>query len=184
MDLITWGQLITLMIMALAISMDAFSIGIGVGMVGVRLRHILKISITIGAFHFIMPLVGILIGHFLSRYIGSFATFVGGVLLIILGAHMLWSSLFGKEGVTGVPSRGIPLLLFAFSVSIDALSIGFSLGLFSVNTWLTIALFGFWGTIMTMLGLLLGRNVGSWLGEYGEAFGGMVLLALGFKFLI
>ena len=36
---------------------------------------------------------------------------------------------------------------------------------------------------MSVMGLLLGRRVGKWMGEYGEAFGGVILLMFGFKFL-
>lgn len=184
MDLFSWGQLLTLMIMAIAISMDAFSLGVGVGTIGIRHRHMLKLSFVIGLAHLLMPLVGILSAQVLSRYVGIFATYIGGGLLIIMGLHMLWSAFSGVKLVRFVPIHGIALFVFAFSVSIDALSVGFSLGLFSANTWLTVILCGFWGMTLTMLGLLIGKHVGYWLGRYGETLGGLVLCILGLKFIL
>ncbi len=183
MDLFSWGQLLTLMIMAVAISMDAFSLGIGVGTIGISLRHMLKLSLVIGLAHLLMPLIGILFAQILHRFIGIFASLIGGGVLIVMGLHMIWSALNGEKLVRIVPIHGIALFIFAFSVSIDALSIGFSLGLFSVNTWLTVLLFGFWGMVMSLIGLLIGKHVGYWLGHYGAAIGGIVLCILGLKFI-
>jgi putative Mn2+ efflux pump MntP len=36
---------------------------------------------------------------------------------------------------------------------------------------------------MSCIGLSLGKYVGQWLGEYGEAFGGLILVAFGIKIL-
>lgn len=184
MDLFSWGQLLTLMIMAMAISMDAFSLGIGVGTIGISLRHMVKLSFVIGLAHLCMPLLGIFFAQILHRYIGIFASYIGGGLLLLMGLHMLWSAMHGEKLVRIVPIHGIALIIFACSVSIDALSIGFSLGLFSVNTWLTVLIFGFWGMMMSMFGLLIGKHVGYWLGHYGAAIGGIVLCILGLKLLL
>lgn len=183
MTLFSWGQFITLMILAVAISMDAFSLGFGVGVGGIRFRQILKVSMVIGLFHVLMPLIGILLAHSLSNYIGNLATLLGGWLLIFMGLRMVWTAIMESDHIKPVPMYGLNMILFSLTVSMDALSIGFSLGLFSVNTWLTVILFGFWGTIMSILGLVLGRHVGHWLGHYGEAMGGCVLLILGCKFI-
>jgi putative Mn2+ efflux pump MntP len=37
---------------------------------------------------------------------------------------------------------------------------------------------------MSIMGLLLGRKASHWLGDYGEALGGVILLAIGVKFLM
>lgn len=184
MDLYTWGQLLTLSLMAIAVGMDAFSVGLGLGTIGLRLRQIAKIGIIFGIAHMLMPLVGIVFAHILSRYIGIFAAYVGGGLLFLLGTHMLYTAVFLEQGKREVPLSVLAIFIFALGVSIDALSIGFSLGLFSVNTWLTIALFGLAGMSMTWAGLLIGKHVGAALGTYGEALGGIVLIALGLKLMI
>ena len=87
------GELVTIIIMAFALGMDAFSVSLGMGMYKLRFRQIFTIGVTIGIFHIIMPLLGIITGRFLSAQFGEIATYIGGGLLLILGVQMIWSSL-------------------------------------------------------------------------------------------
>jgi putative Mn2+ efflux pump MntP len=184
MFIIHWGEFLTLCLMAIALGMDAFSVSIGLGMQGLRLRQVMKISLLIGFFHMIMPLLGIMIGRYLSAYMGSLTVTIGGILLILFGIHMIYSSVTGQERDSWFSSTGWGLILFSIGVSLDGFSVGLSLGLFAVNTWLTSIIFGLFGVGMTAIGLLLGRKLGAWIGKYGEVVGGMILLAFGVEFLL
>ncbi|WP_312473226.1 manganese efflux pump MntP family protein [Neobacillus sp.] len=176
------SEVITLIIMAFALGMDAFSVGLGMGMYKLRLRKIFNIGITIGLFHVWMPLVGLFAGKFLSEKFGVFASFIGGLLLIVLGGQMVWSTLKkGDEKV--ITPMGFGVLLFALSVSLDSFSVGLTLGIYGAKTVMVILCFGIVATILTWAGLLLGRKVQSWIGTYSEALGGAILLAFGIKLL-
>lgn len=179
-----WGQFLTLLMIAFALGMDAFSLGIGVGMVGIRLREIVRVSITIGLFHIAMPIFGIAIGAYLSELVGDIAIFFGGGVLILLGVHMLWNGFGNGDQKSVLRTTGFGLLLFSFSVSLDALTVGVSFGLMEVNRILAISLFGLMGTAMSYCGLLLGRSVGGWLGDYSEIIGGLILIGFGLKFVM
>lgn len=181
--LFQWGQFLTLLMVAFALSMDAFSLGIGVGMVGIRLREILKVSITIGLFHIGMPIVGILVGAYLSDLVGDIAVFIGGGVLMAIGLHMLWNGFVNGDQMV-LRTKGFGLMIFAFSVSLDAMTVGFSFGLIEVNRLLAISLFGIMGGAMSYFGLLLGRSVGGWLGDYSELVGGLILFCFGLKFIL
>lgn len=177
------GQLITIIVMAIALGMDAFSLGIGIGLRGIRLLDILKISLVIGLFHILMPLAGMFMGHYVGSLLGSVATITGGALLVLLGIHMIFSSFRGPD-VRPFDHRTLwGLLFFALSVSIDSMSVGVSLGMFSTDLAFTVIMFGAFGGVMSVFGLLLGRRAGAWIGEYGEAIGGVILLAFGIRFL-
>lgn len=176
------GEFITLSIMAFALGMDAFSIGLGMGMYKLRLRQIFKIGITVGLFHVWMPIVGMLTGKFLSEKFGSIALLIGGLMLVLLGLHMVWSSLRQEEEKVITPA-GFGLVLFAFSVSVDSLSIGLTLGIYQAKMIMVVLCFGIVATILTWSGLLVGRKVQGWIGVYGEALGGSILLAFGLKLL-
>ncbi|GED16285.1 Putative Mn2+ efflux pump MntP [Aneurinibacillus migulanus] len=184
-EALQWGELITLLMIGVALGMDAFSLGIGMGMGGIRLLTILKVSITIGIFHIVMPLIGIGLGLFLTSYVGNVAAYIGGLILVMLGIQMLWSAFFGGEAKSPLLKTSFwGLLLFSFSVSLDALSVGFSFGLFKVNVLLAVLIFGMLGAVLAATGLLVGRRVGSWLGGYSEVFGALILLGFGLKFLL
>jgi manganese efflux pump family protein len=178
------GQLFTIMIMAMALGMDAFSLGIGIGLKGIRLRDILKISTLVGLFHILMPLLGMFMGQFVSSLLGDVAQMAGGGLLIALGAHMIYSSLQGEE-VRSFDHRTLwGLFVFAISVSIDSMSVGVSLGILASDLVLTILMFGAAGGLLSVLGLLVGRRAGGWVGDFGETIGGFILLVFGIRFFI
>ncbi|MBW7475095.1 manganese efflux pump MntP family protein [Paenibacillus oenotherae] len=177
------GQLLTLLIIALALGMDAFSLGIGIGLRGIRLRDIIKLSAIIALFHIIMPLMGIITGKYVSSMLGNVTTIVAGGLLLLLGAHMIYSSFRGSNELIIDHRSGLGVLLFSLSVSIDSFSTGISLGMFAADIWLTVLLIGFFGGLMSILGLMLGTKISSSLGEYGEACGGVILFTFGLLFL-
>jgi len=176
------GELITIIIMAFALGMDAFSISLGMGMYELRLRQIFKIGITIGIFHIFMPLFGMLAGRFLSDQFGTIAVYIGGALLLVLGVQMIWSSLANKEESLITPV-GFGLILFALSVSLDSFSVGLTLGIYGAQTVIVLACFGAGATLLSWIGLMIGRRVQDWLGKYSEVLGGAILLFFGIKLL-
>ncbi|MFX3624422.1 MAG: manganese efflux pump MntP family protein [Ectobacillus sp.] len=176
------GELLTLVVMAFALGLDAFSVSLGMGMVRLRLRQVFYIGLIIGAFHVVMPLLGMMVGRILSEKFGFIATMAGGILLIGLGFHIMYSTLFGKEEDKIVPA-GFSLYVFAFSVSLDSFSVGLSLGIYGARTWATIVIFGLVSACLTWAGLLLGRHAKKMLGTYGEVLGGSILVGFGLKLL-
>lgn len=176
------GELYTLIILATALGMDAFSVSLGIGMLKLRLRQIFKIGIHIGIFHIWMPLIGMLAGRFLSEKFGMIASYLGGGLLIILGAQMIISSFHQKEHLIIKPV-GIGLFLFGISVSFDSFAVGLTLGIYGAKMILVLICFGTVSTMLTWAGLLLGRRVQGWLGDYSVALGGSIMLTLGLKLI-
>ncbi|HET7657810.1 MAG TPA: manganese efflux pump MntP family protein [Bacillales bacterium] len=176
-------ELFTLFVMAFALGMDAFSVGLGMGMLELRLKRIFKIGIVIGLFHVFMPLIGMLIGDYLSDHFGRIAAMAGGILLLLLGAQMIYTSISNKEERLVAPI-GFGLFLFAFSVSLDSFSVGLSLGIYGARMWATVLMFGSVSTVLTWGGLLMGRKVQRWLGTYSECLGGCILFFFGLQLLI
>ncbi|MNI77764.1 putative manganese efflux pump MntP [compost metagenome] len=96
---------------------------------------------------------------------------------------MIYSSVKGN-GSQSINHRTLwGVLLFSLSVSIDSFSVGVSLGMFHSDLLITVLAFGFFGGLMSIMGLALGRSVGRSLGDYGEAAGGAILLAFGLMFI-
>ncbi|GIP40927.1 putative manganese efflux pump MntP [Paenibacillus sp. J31TS4] len=179
-----WGQLLALVLMAVALGVDAFSLGIGLGLKGIRLLNILKVSSIVALFHVLMPLMGMFTGHYVGELLGDVATAAGGGLLVLLGAHMIYSSMKG-DAVSSLEFQTFwGLVLFALMVSIDSFSVGVTMGIVASDLLLTVLLFGFFGGLMSVCGLLLGRHAGRWAGTYGEAAGGAILLVFGIQYLL
>ena len=69
--------------------------------------------------------MGMFTGQYVSTLLGGVATSAAGLLLLLLGGHMIYSSLRG-ESVRSFDHRTMwGMLLFALSVSIDSFSVGY-----------------------------------------------------------
>lgn len=175
---------ITLLVMAVALGTDAFSMCLGLGMAGVTLRQILTISLTVLVFHVLMPLLGWFAGDITGTLVGRAAGVIGAVLLIWLGLKMIRSSCGDDAGHGQVPVTYWGLLVLAASVSMDAFSVGFSLGVHKVNLPLTAGTIGLVAGVMTGAGLVLGRVVGTRVGERSVLLGGIILIVIGIKLFL
>lgn len=172
------SDIASLIFLALAVSMDAFSISLSYGLKRPRLKRIMQIGILIGLFHMILPFIGIVLGQFISYQIGYLTTTLSGLLLIGIGAHMLFSA-FNPQSHKQLHTGLFALISIAFIVSIDSFSIGLSLGMFGVKHIIALFLFGSISMIMTWSGFLLGRKIYRYIGSYSEILGGGMLISFG-----
>ncbi|SFE09560.1 Putative Mn2+ efflux pump MntP [Lentibacillus persicus] len=177
-----FGDIVSLVFMAIALGMDAFSVSLGMGMQKIRLKRIAIVGAVIGLFHVFMPFLGILLGHFISEQIGGYATLSGGLLLFGIGAQMIFSS-FNHVSKRLAQPIGIGLIFFALSVSLDSFSVGLSLGLSEVKTVIALLLFGTASMVLTWTGMVLGKKMHGLFGVYSEILGGSILCGFGLHIL-
>lgn len=175
----------TIFLLAVALGTDAFSMCLGIGMTGVRRGQVLLITATILFFHILMPLTGWYIGQLAGSLVGRAAGIAGALILIYLGARMLWDVYKrDREEPRVVLVNTWGLLVLAASVSMDALSVGFTLGTQRVNLFLVAVTFGIVAGLMTFKGLWLGKILGRWAGEKAQLVGGLILLGIGVKLIL
>lgn len=175
-------DMLTILALAVALGTDAFSLSVGIGLGGVRLRQLIVVSLTVLAFHIIMPLIGYFVGEWFGS-MGRIANIAGALVLIFLGLKMIKESLDGgiPDQQSFVIANTMGLVLLAGSVSLDALSVGFTLGTQRVNLSLAVITMGIVAGVMTAAGMVLGKYAGKFLGSKAEIFGGLVLLGIGIK---
>lgn len=176
-------SVITLIILAVALGTDAFSLCVGIGLAGVNRRQMLIISITVLVFHIFMPLTGWVVGEYAGSRLGRAASVIGSVLLVYLGLKMIWATLRGSREteIKIIKFNAWGLVLLGASVSLDALSVGFTLGARQVNLLLTAGTIGLVAGAMTASGLIFGRFMGRWVGERAQLLGGVILVGIGAK---
>lgn len=175
----------TLLMLAIALGADAFSLSVGIGMARITYRQIAIISLTVLVFHIFMPITGFFAGEVLGSLVGRAANIIGALVLIFLGSKMLKEAFQNKEENEGGPNILVMntwgLIVLAGSVSLDALSVGFTLGTQQVNLFQAALVIGIVAGLMTASGLLFGRQIGKWLGAKAEIIGGIILIGIGIK---
>ena len=175
---------ITLLLISIGLAMDAFTVSIckGLAMRRPTFRQMLVIGIWFGGFQCLMPIIGFYIGSSFHSLIEDVDHWVAFALLLIIGANMIRES-FNKEEADDSLAPWTMFVL-AIATSIDALAVGFSLAMESVDILTSAAVIG----IVTFLMCIVGTRVGSIFGDRynskAEIAGGIILILIGVKILL
>ncbi len=174
-------------VIATALAMDAFSVCITAGMI-IRKpgpRHYFRLAFHFGLFQFMMPIIGYYAGYYLERWIKRYDHWIALALLGFIGVKMIYESLqHHDDEADRDPSRGWTLVLLAVATSIDALAVGFSIGVLNGPILIPSVIIGIVCALFSAAGIALGNRVGSLFGRRAEAVGGVLLIAIGIKILV
>lgn len=178
MDVLQLSDVVPFLFMGLALGMDVFSVSLGIGMNAIPFRKMVWIGTVFGIFHMIMPFVGVVFGHILSSEIHIVADLIGGLLLVGLGTHMIFSAM-RIETIASIPSMGIGLFILGLTVSLDSFTVGVSLGIVGLNLIWVLLFIGILSMTLAWIGMLIGKKVNRFLGIYSEILGGSILCSFG-----
>ena len=176
-----------ILLIALSMAMDAFAVCLGAGAEERTSgpRPTFRLAFHFGLFQFLMPVLGWLAGATIVNYIAPYDHWVAFGLLAFVGGRMIWSGFHPEAEVKQIdPSRGWTLVLLSIAVSIDALAVGFSLGIIGVTIWVPAAVIGIVTGLVSWLGLRLGNKLGEKFGKRMEIAGGIILILLGIRILM
>jgi putative Mn2+ efflux pump MntP len=169
--------------------MDAFAVAIasGITLKTVGFRQTFRLSWHFGLFQAMMPVIGWAAGLSIRETIEAYDHWVAFALLAFVGGGMIKGALFGDESDRRDkdPTRGMTMVMLSIATSIDALAVGLSLSVLNVSIWTPALVIGIVAGSFTIIGLHLGKKVGSAqrLSFYAELIGGLVLFAIGFNIL-
>lgn len=169
-----------LFLLSLALSADAFA----VSMCRARgRRSAFSMAITFGLFQAFMPVGGWMAGSALRSALSRFAPWAAFLILVIVGARMVWNSFRVRDGSPCSTGRG-QVITLAFATSLDAFAAGVSLSLVGSGIWLPAAVIGMVTFLVCLLGAGIGVAAGTRLGGRMEMAAGLVMIALGIKALL
>lgn len=171
----------TVFLVALGLSMDTFSLSLSYGMLNIDKKTILKISISVGIFHFFMPLLGNFLGELVLGIIKTSEDLIIGIIFLILTVELIYS-LFKKEEVTPIKNN-IEIIIFSFLVSIDSFSTGIGLDALHLPHLLISLVFMITSFTFTFIGLTLGRKLHNKIGKKAEMLGIIILFLLSIYYI-
>lgn len=178
---------LTIFIIAAALAMDAFSVSISCGMIIAKpsFGHYFRLAFHFGLFQFMMPIIGYSAGMYLEKYIHAVDHWIAFGLLLLIGLKMIHEAFEKKEADTECkdPSRGMRLILLAVATSIDALAVGFSIGVLGGSIVLPSVIIGVVCAVFSIAGVALGNHASKYISRGGELIGGIVLILIGVKIL-
>ena len=174
-------EIILLVIIAVTLSMDAFSLSLAYGTIGLDKKNIILLSCIVGIYHFIMPLIGLSIGLFVTNKIIINTNILVGIILSLIAIEMIISSFKEKEEEFLLSIPGY--LLFGLSVSIDSLTTGIGFPAITDKYVISALIFSVTSLIFTFLGLNLGNILNKKYGKISTVIGGSILLVIGLLYI-
>ena len=177
--------MIEVLLLAFALSMDAFAVSIGLGAKqNSEYRSLaLKAGLFFGIFQALMPLIGYAGGKGVLGFVSEYAHYIAFGLLLLIGAKMIYEGLNEGVGEELATITNKIMLTLAIATSIDAMAAGFSLMLLDLNPLIACGIIGLTTFIISFIGVYVGKLTGTWLESRAEIFGGVILVAIGFRVL-
>ena len=183
---------------AVALGMDAMSVCMAIGVRWHGPRQKFRLAWHMGLFQFLMPILGWLAGRQLAHRLADIGQYIAAALLLAVALKMLYEALRSRPGAVAEqaehlaekelhvprdPTRGWSLLALALATSIDALVVGFSLGLVGRQIYLASIVIGLVAALMALAGVVIGKRLGRALGRPAEIVGAIILMALAVSFI-
>jgi len=147
-------ETITIILIGLSLSIDAFTLSLAYGLLNIPKSKIIFTSLSVGIFHFIMPLLGLAIGRVLTDMININSKYILIVVLLIILVSMIKSL---KEEEQEHDLSFINILTFSFLVSLDSFSVGIGLTYITNKIFLGSIIFSIISCTFTYLGFTLGK---------------------------
>jgi len=165
----------TILLIGISLSMDAFSLALVYGMQGMSPKKKIILSLIVGIYHFIMPLIGLSFGTILDKINIISIDIIASLILIYIGIDLIISNT-KKEEEKEITKNSF--LIFGLSVSLDSLTIGIGLKAITNNYILSSVIFSITSSLFTYLGLILGNILGNKIGKYSKLIGGVILISI------
>jgi manganese efflux pump family protein len=176
-----------IILIAFALAIDAFAVSMAAGSFWGKstARQKFRLSFHFGLFQFFMPLVGWLAGNEIVGLISEYDHWLAFAVLAAVGIKMIEGGIKGSENsITKDVSRGWVLVSLAIATSIDALAVGFSIGIIGDGIFFPSLIIGIVAAAMSLVGIKSGEKLSKKFGQRVQIAGGIVLLAIGAKILI
>jgi putative Mn2+ efflux pump MntP len=140
----------------------------------------LRMAFSFGAFQFLMFYAGWLVGSRFSLLVSEFDHWIAFFLLFYIGIRMINQSIRREK----FQETSITTLVLSIATSIDALATGLGLSLIGIDALTPAVVAGISSFLLTLVGSYIGFKGKAALGERAGAFGGAVLILIGFKILV
>ena len=175
-------NIFTIIIIAISLSMDAFSLSLIYGTGGISKKHKIILSLIVGMYHFIMPLIGLTIGTLIIKKLIIKSEIIVGIILCLISIEMIISNMKNKEQkfLFSIPSY----FLFGLSVSIDSLTTGIGLSAITNNYILSCFIFAIISFSFTIIGLNIGNILNIKYGKLSTLIGGIILFIIGISYIM
>ena len=179
---------LSVILIAVIEAMDCFAVAtsIGLGRSGVSRLKAVILALSFGFFQGGMTLLGFFSGTLARHWIHGLGSIIACAILCILGAKFIWESFCKKGEQKKIADLGFTsIILLSLATSIDALTIGISFAFVEIDIAFATTVISLAALLFGILGFELGNRAAKFFKtSLPQVFAGIILIAIGIKFLI
>lgn len=175
-------SLIMVLVVAISLSMDAFSLSLAYGTLNMNSKQINLLSVMVGLYHLIMPLIGMYIGKTIIQLLPIKPDTLVFIVLLFIGIEMIIETF--KEDKNVKVMSFFEMLIFGLAVSIDSFTVGLGLKVIYEIPFVAALIFAISSFVFTFLGLHLGKQINNLVGKISTILGGVTLIIIGILYLM
>lgn len=171
-----------ILITAISLGLDAFSVSVAAGAYSGKTsgRQKFRLSFHFGLFQYLMPVLGWLLGSVISDSLKHWDHWIAFAILAAIGSKMIWDGIKNvEEEIKKDISKGMTLVGLSIATSIDALAVGFGIGLIGGEIIIAGAIIGIVASAMSLIGIAVGEALSGKLGNKAMIIGGIALILIG-----
>jgi putative Mn2+ efflux pump MntP len=168
---------LNLLALAFALSLDNFRTSIALGTQRMSVRRSGQVALVFGFWDGVAPLVGVLLGRLFGRAIGPIAGFVGPAVLGIYGLYLVLRAM-RDPAPESVDDPWVTLFGLPFSLSLDNVLGGTTLGLLGYSPWFSALVCGLVTALMSFAALQIGRVAAKLIRIRADLLSGIALLVM------
>ena len=179
------------MLLGVGLAMDAFSVSLANGLNEPFMSRMKMCGVAgvFAGFQALMPMLGWFIVSVAVSLFGVLERFIPWAALILLafiGGKMLCEGIKNRKEPGEKPAVGFwGLIVQGIATSIDALSVGFTISEYGfLQALISALIIAFVTFIICMIGLVLGKKVGTRLSWKASVLGGVILIGIGIEIFI
>ena len=179
-------------LMGLGLAMDAFSVSLANGLHEPQMKKgkTCLIAGTFGFFQFAMPMIGWLLVHTVVEQFRAFekaVPYIALILLCFIGGKMIYEGVKNgnEDDPKEVKTGAWGLFVQGVATSIDALSVGFTIGEYGiVKALVSAAIIAVVTFGVCVAGMLIGKKFGMKFREKATIAGGIILVIIGIEIFV
>lgn len=178
-------------LLGVGLAMDAFSVSLANGLnePDMKKHRMCGMAGLFAFFQAAMPMIGWICVHTIVQYFSAFEKLIPWIalgLLGFIGGKMLYEGIKSKGETPEPHCVGLcGLLLQGVATSIDALSVGFTISNYNFyEALLAVSIIAAVTFAICLLGLLIGRQVGTKIANKAGILGGAILIFIGLEIFI
>ncbi|HKI88125.1 MAG TPA: manganese efflux pump MntP family protein [Draconibacterium sp.] len=183
----TFEQLLTFLLIGIGLSFDSFAVSVSCGLMKreIKFEQAIFVAASLAFFQAVFPAIGWLIGSTVNNLIVSFDHWIAFGLMALIGVRMIIEGIKPNGTLQNFdPFKWNVLVGLSVATSIDALAVGLSFGFLDLPILFPVIVIGGVTFIVSMLGMLFGKNIPAHRSRQSLIVGGSILILIGVKILI